>query len=650
MRLDIDGNRGDRGFTLVEVLVAIVIFSIVTVGVVPLLASAMKGATLSRSSSVGEQIARDAMERIRGLKFFTSYNAKPGKRVDLLDLYFPQATGTFLPGQSYSPSASNPPVSGTGGVFTTVCPPPSGTNPACPPNVPQGYALTYKASFVKAVTTTTPQTYQIVTPASTYRWDTSAGGNQLPADLMDLGVTVTWTAGGVPRTFTLRSIVGERKFAAAPAVDAGPSGSAPPSAAPVLSGPTIRGRATVDYTFHGETGFSTNATGAGCPMAPCKSEMIADIGLGESRIELQDYASADQSTSYGNVRIVRTYPSGQTPPAIPPADLASATGATSTLHAPPTTTLASDALSDVQTTVAHPEISPGWQAILYNSENRNLKVGVDNSLPVAQGTYGTKASMPSGSTEFYFNNSQRDLATMYFNSASPVAYLQGPFTGWLPPRMGSYTSSTTTALGTAGRAVTSAAEAGFPSMSMLRLQLSRGTPVLFGLQYFKANVSCKSTANPATAEATATWSTYMFFHYDPDNNGREPSSMSTANLTINSSGGDVLNGTPLNNAVAYMKFANPLVVDGSTVCCSSSSDIYIFEERNSSGAITKRGYFRDITVNKGVFTYKSADGRTTQASIDGAVRIDTTPLNPAIPETATSIAVGKLSCESVDNR
>lgn len=651
-------NDSQRGFSMIEVLVAMLIFSVVTLGVVPLLAMSMKAGHLSRTSSVAEELARNAMERVRGIKYFTSYDAKPNKRVDLLDLYYPQVTGAFLPGQSYAAASTNPPVVGTGGVFETVCPPPSGSNPACPSDIPAGYALTFKAAFVKPITGTTPQVYVMTTPGSTYRWDTASGGNHLPADLMDLGVTASWSAAGGPKTFTLRTIIGDRKFSPPPAVNAGAGASPTPSPGPIQSRDRIKGRATIDYTFHGETGHSVNASGTGCPTPPCKSETIADIGLAESRIQLQDFATADQEVSYGNVRIVRTYAPGQTPPATPAEDLAGARGATSTLHAPPTTTLSSDALVNVATSVPHPDLQNAAQARLYESENKNIKVSVDNELPMAQGTFGTKTGATELGVEFWLNNYQRDVAGMYFNDTSPVAYLNGPFSdpayGYNPTRLGSSTSAITGALGTAGRGVTSTATAGFPLLYVDRLTLPNSSPILLYVQNFRSSVNCKSTATPGTATATATWSAQLGFVYDPLNDGKIPRSMSSASMTLNSSGNDVYSGVSYPDALSVLRSQNYLIIDGSSVCCSSTSDIYMFEERNSSGVITKRGYFRSITASKNPFTYVSTDARTTQAAIDGAIRIDTASLNQTsatpVPETATSMSLGKLSCESVDNR
>jgi hypothetical protein len=522
-----------------------------------------------------------------------------------------------------------------------------------------GYSLKFKAAFVKPVAGTSPQVYEIKTPASTYRWDTAAGGNQLPADLMDLSVTVSWTAAGGPQTFTLRSIVGDRKFAATPAVNSGggPSPSPTPAGA-VASGDRIRGRATIDYTFHGETGHSVNVAGTGCPTPPCKSETIADIGLAESRIQLRDFATADQEVSYGNVRIVRTYAPGQTPPAVPPEDLAGAKGATSTLHAPPTTTLTSDALVNVATSVPHPDLQNAAQARLYESENKNLKVSVDGELPMAQGTFGTKTGATELGVEFWLNNYQRDVPGMYFNDTSPVAYLNGPFSnptyGYNPTRLGSSTSAITGALGTAGRGVTSTATAGFPLLYIDRLTLPNSSPILLYVQNFSSSVNCKSTASAASAAATATWTAQLGFVYDPSNDGKIPRSMNSASMTLNSSGNDVYSGVSYPDALAVLRAQNYLIIDGSSICCSSSSDIYMFEERNSAGTITKRGYFRSITSLKNPYTYVSTDGRTTQAAIDGAIRIDTASLNQTsatpVPDTATNISLGKLSCESVDNR
>ena len=78
----------ERGFTLIEVLAALVVFSLITLGIVPLLASSMKAATLARTGTVAKNAGLKAMEHARDLPYYISYAAQ-NKRVDILDMYFP---------------------------------------------------------------------------------------------------------------------------------------------------------------------------------------------------------------------------------------------------------------------------------------------------------------------------------------------------------------------------------------------------------------------------------------------------------------------------------------------------------------------------------------------------------------------------------
>jgi hypothetical protein len=86
--------------------------AVVTLGVVPLLGSAIKASSASRSETVAQEAARNIMERIQGTKWYVSYDAKPNKRVDILDLYYPQTASNPAMGQSFAASALNPPLVG----------------------------------------------------------------------------------------------------------------------------------------------------------------------------------------------------------------------------------------------------------------------------------------------------------------------------------------------------------------------------------------------------------------------------------------------------------------------------------------------------------------------------------------------------------
>src|SRR5688500_1177579 len=130
--------RRDKGLTLIETSVALLIFSMVTLGLTPVLVGSLRGSTTSRSYTVGKNAATQAMERIRGLPFFESMKGvvSPTRR-DVLDLYFPDL------GSGYS-----------AGKFTTTCTQttstPAASGPAaCPPKLADGTTAIPKNVTVK---------------------------------------------------------------------------------------------------------------------------------------------------------------------------------------------------------------------------------------------------------------------------------------------------------------------------------------------------------------------------------------------------------------------------------------------------------------------------------------------------------------------
>nr|MDQ3957487.1 prepilin-type N-terminal cleavage/methylation domain-containing protein [Actinomycetota bacterium] len=276
-------RRRDGGFTLVEVMAAMTVFAIITLGLVPLLAASLRGTALAQTEAVAQNAARDMMERVQGFKWFTSWTAKPAK-VDVLDLFYPQTSNAgLLPGQSYGTVTSYAPLTlpgGAGGIFTTACP--SAANPACNADLPAGYTMSVAAAFVKANSGTSPQTYQVVTPASDYAYNSTSGKDTPPAQLLHVSVAVTRTVNGKVRTSALQSIIGEKKFVAPPAI----VGTAPPGSTPAPLGlAKIDATAKIDYVYQVQTGFSSSVAGSGCPTPPCASDFEATILSGESTIQ-----------------------------------------------------------------------------------------------------------------------------------------------------------------------------------------------------------------------------------------------------------------------------------------------------------------------------------------------------------------------------
>ena len=151
-------KRTEHGFTLIEVLAALLVFSLITLGIVPLLATSMKAASLARTGTVAKNAGLKAMEHARDLPYYISYAAQ-NKRVDLLDMYFPGIT-TLNANQTYTGTPSY--------TFTTRCLSGS-TVPGCPQDLPAGYTVTYVSQFVKPVDAgTNTVSYTPVAPAAGY--------------------------------------------------------------------------------------------------------------------------------------------------------------------------------------------------------------------------------------------------------------------------------------------------------------------------------------------------------------------------------------------------------------------------------------------------------------------------------------------------
>jgi prepilin-type N-terminal cleavage/methylation domain-containing protein len=665
--------RGQRGFTLIEIMAAITVFSIVTLGLVPLLGASLRGTSLAQSETVAQNSAREMMERIQGLKWFTSWNAKPSK-VDVLDLFYPQVSSTgLLAGQSYATVTSYAPLTvsgGSGGVFSTQCP--NAGNPACQVNLPAGYTMTIQAAFVKPNLGTSPQTYQIHTPPADYAYNSSTGKDAPPAQLLHVDVAVTRTVNGKIRTSQLQSIVGERKFTPGAAVV---TGTAPPSAAP--AGPPgaakISATAKLDYLYQIQTGFSSGTAGTGCPTAPCASDLEATILNSESTIQSSETVSADTTVRAADVSVVRSYPPPQTPPASPPPDLASFSGVTHAVHAPPAApgvTLCSPLPSPCNTitNVTHPDFSSAVVSSISGTKINSISADTPGGNPTTQAELQLFTST-CGTVDGNFVHPQADLLSsggyLRLSNTTPVqlvrSFQQSSCSFDPTDRNRGGTLATSTALTpAANRYVQARASAHLANIQWLKLNYSN-TPHLFGVSDFDAVVDCKSTPSGG-ATATATWSGTFIYRFDHKNDGNVPSSrdgLIGAQVTFNRTGNDTISArfdgvnvttvsTP--NAIEWLKANNPVVYDGNSVCCTSTSDIYLFTERDASGTITKKGYLNSAVENKSPSISVSSDGRTTSVSFDAFLRFDTHQLHASYPDSSYSISIGKMSCEAVDNR
>ncbi|MDQ3986518.1 MAG: hypothetical protein M3280_08490 [Actinomycetota bacterium] len=583
----------DRGMSMVETMVAMMIFSMVTIGITPLLTASLRGAGLSRSYTVGKNLAVQAMERIRGLPYFESVKGvtSPTRR-DVLDLYFPDR------GSGYA-----------AGKFVTECTienesPAQSAPHACPPelqdgssSLPPAYALIYEVEFVRPTTVPAgdPQGFTVVTPPANYSWATLETESP-PSQLLRLSVVASWKNAGQLKTYKLTSLIGERR----------------------VSPDAVRGDATVDFTVQAVTSYVASDGRV--------STVTARAGSSSSRIEARSVAGADQSVRVGQLTLVEEEFAGQ--PGSTKLDLS---GAASVIHSPPDSFYAPGVTAPAQTASYQASPTSPLTAVAYLAPSATSNVGVQvlEELPRAEGVSGFTG--PTSEPTFWVNN-QADTSNKANLLLDPLGRVFTVHRDGAQRTTASTKAETTALTPTAGRKVETTATATLGRVDLFPTTfIASERHAVVVIRDFTATVKCTSTAS-ATATVTGSWSAKIKYWVDPDNNpavgGYTPEQTITGSLT---------GGT---DPFAAIKAANPKVYDVPV----DSTDIWLF------GTPTQRGYLSDWSSRPEIIWSEDATGRSTGATIDGAIQIVTTPTNPTLPATGLNITIGKLSCGAVDKR
>jgi prepilin-type N-terminal cleavage/methylation domain-containing protein len=594
--------RSQKGLTLVETMVALSVFSIVALGITPLLLSSMRGAALSRSYNEGKNLGVEAMERIRGLPYFVSVQGlvTPQRR-DVLDLYFPDLGAGYDAGTQ---------------TFTTTCTktsqsPAANGALACPRNIPAGYTVTFKATFVKASGTSPTETYEKVQPTTGYNWNSTAT-ELAPTQLLKMVVQVSWQRGGRDRDVSLTGLIGER----------------------TQSSEQVRGNAQIDYVISGSTGFTEDADDDDDDGDDGRtSHLEAIAGELESNVQTRTVSTADQSSRAA--RITLTEDEFNSDPA---GTLADVSGATSTLHATPNvvTVPASDAgLPDPQ--VTHTELDGDPRVGYFGATTANTGTAIAqvlNELPTARGRFDFTSG--TGQPRFWVNNpvGLRGVAELHLDPASAMLDVQRSG----PVQLSGETAAVTTALSpTASRKVESTATARFAQLNLLPtsyiLDLTSNKSVV-SVEDFTASLTCRATANATPSLATGSWSATLKYWRDPSNDGIPAG----AYVHVPISGSTTSTATdPL---AAIKAAANPLVFDA----LDNDDDVYLFDTP------TERGYLQDWWSRPQLTSTNDASGRDTSVNLDGALQIITAPVNPDDDASSISASVGGMSCKAVDKR
>jgi prepilin-type N-terminal cleavage/methylation domain-containing protein len=179
----------DDGFTLVEIMAAIVVFALVAGMALAMLLSAIRGGLVSKQDTVGRNLTQAKIEELRNLPYHIDQAVST--EYDLLDLYYPNMTGSAaLATTGYVPAAS--------ARDTTVGDPASGaffrTVVASVPNFSQ-FKQYVTVQFVDA--SGNPKT-----PLT--GWSAATAGSDTPVtNMVNLSVTTLWSVGTSAKKYNI---------------------------------------------------------------------------------------------------------------------------------------------------------------------------------------------------------------------------------------------------------------------------------------------------------------------------------------------------------------------------------------------------------------------------------------------------------------
>jgi Tfp pilus assembly protein PilV len=596
--------RNETGFTMVEMMASILVFAMMTLGITPLLISSMRGSGLSRSHTIGRNVASESMERVRGLPYFESVkNQTSPRRKDVLDLYFPDLL-TGASGSGYSAAQR---------TFTTRCssdskvPTASGAQ-ACPSALPPGYSLELVAMFAQpgAINAQGEQTYVAATPKAGYNWN-AVLTEIPPTNLLQLTIKSSWNFQGKPRTFQLQSFLGDRQ----------------------LAPDRMRADAVVDHVVQVSTAYRD-------PVGRT-SYLVGVVGHSNSSISSRATTTANQTVRGARFTLGREEFAGSDGTTLWDQRFAEVV-----LHAPANNLPIGADITSSTTSITHPDLANAQIAHVdpVRMEGANTGVQVINDLPKAVGRFSYIGSnaLPSFSVD-----NQKSVGDDTDLRLDPGQHVLSMERGTAGNRIRGWTSAEATAITPpALRKVESIAHAEFSGMFLFPTQSGLVTPAFINdterravvvIRDFVADVTCRATAGGAPAVESGSWSATVKYWKDGTNNGEKDGTYVSLFIT-----GSVGAST---DPLAGLMAENPLVYDSPL----DLDDVYLFR------TATKKGYLESMTSNPAVRVGGvDPSGRSREAGIKDAIQIITYRTDPNNPASSLNVSVGNLSCRAVDKR
>lgn len=194
-----NAGRGDAGFSLVEVMVAMLIFAIVAMTGLSLILTSLSATGRARTEGVAKNLGQERLETMRNLPYSVSASVSTSVQ-DLLDIYY-TSTSTPAPNAAstgYVPDGGTRDVSkgdpAAGAFFRRVLTDADidGFN---------GFSQRVTAQFMKDQST--------VLPPTTFISSSTSNDGLPPASTIAVNVTTLWQVNGKPQRFTVYSQIAE---------------------------------------------------------------------------------------------------------------------------------------------------------------------------------------------------------------------------------------------------------------------------------------------------------------------------------------------------------------------------------------------------------------------------------------------------------
>jgi prepilin-type N-terminal cleavage/methylation domain-containing protein len=227
----------DEGFTLAEVITALMIFGVIAAALIPMLISATRLATIAKLSTQAKQLAVERIESMRNLPYYVAFDN--GQYRDILDVYFRdlQAAGAL---EANDPCTARAYIAASSTYRCTI-------NPI------SGYAKFRQQIEVQFLTAERV----VVVPRATY--NARLSNMDIPiSSLLGITVTTSWDAPGGAKSSVLRTEIANSSPAARQVVSAA-GATALKVASTLSSGQVVQLQAGM---FNADGALSTAASAA----------------------------------------------------------------------------------------------------------------------------------------------------------------------------------------------------------------------------------------------------------------------------------------------------------------------------------------------------------------------------------------------------